>query len=82
MRAILTAEDAHLNPRLTRYYNPGPQRAMFEAKAREVFGSKYALGVNSGTSAHVRLRCRRRRPGHEVIVPAYTFYATAAAVVA
>ncbi len=84
MRAILTAEDAHLNPQLTRYYNPRPSKvAMFEAKAREVFGSKYALGVNSGTSALMSAYVAAGvGPGTEVIVPAYTFYATAAAVVA
>lgn len=84
IRAILAEEDDQVNPQLTRYYNPRPSRvSMFEAKAREVFGVDYALGVNSGTSA---LMCAYVAagvgPGTEVIVPAYTFYATAAAVVA
>lgn len=84
IRAILAAEDDRANPQLTRYYNPRPSRvAMFEETAREIFGVRYALGVNSGTSA---LMCAYVAagvgPGTEVIVPAYTFYATAAAVVA
>ncbi|NPV07353.1 MAG: aminotransferase class V-fold PLP-dependent enzyme [Anaerolineae bacterium] len=84
IRALLEAEDDRANPQLTRYYNPRPSRvAMFEETAREVFGVRYALGVNSGTSA---LMCAYVAagvgPGSEVIVPAYTFYATAAAVVA
>jgi 8-amino-3,8-dideoxy-alpha-D-manno-octulosonate transaminase len=84
MRDILEEEDPYVNPRLTRYYNPRPSRAaMLEEYAREVFGVKYALGVNSGTSALMSayVACGIG-PGTEVIIPAYTFYATAAAVVA
>ena len=84
IRAILAEEEDKVNPQLTRYYNPRPSRvAMFEELARQVFGVKYALGVNSGTSALMAayVACGIG-PGCEVIVPAYTFYATAAAVVA
>jgi len=84
MRAILQTEDAGVNPSLARYYNPRPSKvAMFEARARALFGVRYALGVNSGTSALVAAYVAAGiGPGTEVIVPAYTFYATAAAVVA
>ena len=84
LREILDEEDPYVNPRLTRYYNPRPSRvSMLEAYATEAFGVKYALGVNSGTSALMSayVACGIG-PGTEVIVPAYTFYATAAAVVA
>ncbi|NLT43276.1 MAG: aminotransferase class I/II-fold pyridoxal phosphate-dependent enzyme [Anaerolineae bacterium] len=84
MRTLLSEEDESVNPQLTRYYNPRPSRvAMFEEKARQVFGSNYALGVNSGTSALMSAYVAAGvGPGTEVIVPAYTFYASAAAVVA
>jgi len=81
---IVAEEDPYVNPHLARYYNPRPSRvAMLEAYAREVFGARYALAVNSGTSALMSayVACGVG-PGTEVIVPAYTFYATAAAVVA
>jgi len=84
LREVLDEEDPYVNPQLTRYYNPRPSRvSMLEEYAREAFGVKYALGVNSGTSALMSayVACGIG-PGSEVIVPAYTFYATAAAVVA
>lgn len=84
IREILEPEDGDVNPHLARYYNPRPSRVdMFEEYAREVFGVKHALAVNSGTSALMAayVACGIG-PGTEVIVPAYTFYATAAAVVA
>ncbi len=84
IRAILNEEDDGINPLLTRYYNPRPSKvSMLEAYAREAFGVEYALGVNSGTSALMSAYVAAGiGPGTEVIVPAYTFYATAAAVVA
>jgi len=84
IREILEPEDENVNPHLARYYNPRPSRVdMLEEYARKVFGVKYALGVNSGTSALMAayVACGIG-PGDEVIVPAYTFYATAAAVAA
>ncbi|HRU05324.1 MAG TPA: aminotransferase class V-fold PLP-dependent enzyme, partial [Candidatus Brocadiia bacterium] len=84
MRAIAAKDSGGHNPRLTRYYNPRPSRvAMLEEAARGIFGSKYALGVNSGTSALITAYVAAGiGPGHEVIVPAHTFFATTAAVVA
>ena len=44
-------------------------------------GTKYAVGVDNGLSAlELSLRALGAGPGHEVIVPAHTFTATAAAV--
>ena len=52
IKAILAEEEGTAAPHLTRYYNPRPsQVAALEAHARELFGSRYALAVNSGTSA-------------------------------
>jgi len=84
IREIVEAEEDCVNPQLTRYYNPRPSRvAMLEEEACRIFGVKHALAVNSGTSALMAayVACGIG-PGSEVIVPAYTFYATAAAVVA
>lgn len=72
------------SPWLARYFGPKKvtKADKLEAYARKLFGVKYALAVNSGTSA---LTCAYVSagigPGDEVIVPAYTFYATASQVV-
>jgi len=81
MRNLLR-RDPGSDPQLTRYYNPRPSRvAMLEKAARNIFGSKYALAVNSGTSAlNAAYIAAGIGPGCEVIVPGYTFFATVAAV--
>jgi perosamine synthetase len=49
----------------------------------EYIGAKYALVVNSGTAAlHASVAAAGVEAGDEVIVPAYTFWATAQAVLA
>ncbi len=56
--------------------------AAFEQEAAEFLGVKHTLMVNSGTSAIVcALTGAGIGPGDEVIVPGYTYIATAAAVV-
>ncbi len=66
-----------------RYYNPRSKVDELEKMVREKIGCKYALGVNSGTSALIAaLAAAGVGPGDEVIIPAYTFFASAAAVVA
>jgi len=53
----------------------------FEREFAEYCGAKYAVAVNSGTAAlHVALSALDIGPGDEVIVPPYTFIATASAV--
>jgi 8-amino-3,8-dideoxy-alpha-D-manno-octulosonate transaminase len=71
-------------PHLFRYYNPKPSRvAAAEEAMRELVGSKYCLAVNSCTSALIAsYRALGVGAGDEVIVPAYTFFASAAGVVA
>lgn len=72
--------------RLFRYLDEGEEEseaARVEAWYRERLGRRYALAVNSGTAS---LICAMygvdAGPGDEVIIPAYTFVATAAAVIA
>ena len=84
LREILDAEPDLQGPHLFRYYGPTPSRvaAAEEAMARLV-GTKYCLAVNSCTSALVASwRALGIGSGDEVIVPAYTFFATPASVVA
>ena len=57
--------------------------AAFEKEAAELLGVNHSLMVNSGTSALIcALTGLGIGPGDEVILPAYTFIATAAAIVA
>jgi dTDP-4-amino-4,6-dideoxygalactose transaminase len=56
----------------------GPKVAEFEASIAEAVGTAYAAAVSSGTAAlHLALLALEIGPGDEVIVPAYTFPATA-----
>ena len=65
-----------------RYYNPRSKTAAFEKAYAEKVGSRYALAVNSGTSALIASCIAAGiAPGDEVIVPGYTFFASASAVV-
>jgi dTDP-4-amino-4,6-dideoxygalactose transaminase len=58
-------------------YWTGPRGMEFERKFADWQGSKYAISVNSGTSAlHVALTALGIGPGDEVIVPSYTFIAS------
>ena len=53
----------------------------FEERFAEYVGTKYAIGVNSGTSAlEIPLRALDVK-GHSVIVPTNTFFATPASVI-
>lgn len=56
----------------------GPEIVEFEEKLSEYLGIKYCLTFNSGTSAlHAVLLAYGIGPGDEVIVPSFTFIATA-----
>ena len=83
IRDAVAGEQIGNGPHLTRYYNPRPSNVeQLEAVVREKFDVQYALALHSGTSAleTAYVACHVG-PGTEVIVPGYTFFATAAAVV-
>ena len=72
--------------RLFRYYGtkPGPSKvAELESEFAAVMGAQYAIGVTSGSAALIcGLAALGVGPGDEVIVPAYTWIASAEAVLA
>ncbi len=72
---------------LYRYHSPYGDRSKSKVAALELAfaankGVKFAVAVNSGTSALITgLRALGVGPGDEVLVPAYTWIASAAAIV-
>jgi dTDP-4-amino-4,6-dideoxygalactose transaminase len=63
-------------------YWTGPKGMEFERKYAEWQGSKYAISTTNGTAAlHVGLTALGIGPGHEVIVPSYTFIASSFSIV-
>lgn len=59
----------------------GPEVAAFEAAFAEQLGAQHVLGVANGTEAiTIGLRALGVGPGDEVIVPSFTFYASAEAI--
>src|SRR6185312_9827434 len=63
-------------------YILGPEVEAFEAEFADYLGAKHAIGVANGTEAiTIALRALGVRPGDEVVVPSFTFYASAEAIV-
>ena len=60
------------------YWAIGPEVEEFERAAADYLGVRYCVSFNSGTSAlHAALLAHGIGSGHEVIVPSFTFIATA-----
>ncbi len=63
------------------YFILGPEVEAFEKEFAHFVGARHCVGVASGTDAlHLMLRAFGIGPGDEVIVPAFTFVATALGV--
>ncbi|MFI9269720.1 DegT/DnrJ/EryC1/StrS family aminotransferase [Kitasatospora sp. NPDC052896] len=63
-------------------FSHGRQVERFERALAEYTGVRHVIGVNSGTDALVLLlRAAGLRPGDEVVVPAFSFVASASSVV-
>jgi dTDP-4-amino-4,6-dideoxygalactose transaminase len=64
-------------------YEGGEQVRAFEGKVRRLVGAKHVVAVNSGTSAlHAALMALGIKAGDEVVIPSFTFLATANVVLA
>jgi len=63
-------------------YILGPELEAFEREFAEYLGVRHTIGVGNGTDAiTIGLRALGVRPGDEVVVPSFTFYASAEAIV-
>jgi dTDP-4-amino-4,6-dideoxygalactose transaminase len=59
----------------------GPELEAFEAELAAYVGAPHAIGVGNGTDAiTLALRAMGVGPGDEVVVPSFTFYASAEAI--
>ncbi len=64
------------------YWTMGPEVEQLETSIARFIGDKYSVSFNSGTSAlHATLLANNIKNGDEVIVPSFTFIATANVVV-
>jgi dTDP-4-amino-4,6-dideoxygalactose transaminase len=62
-------------------YVLGPELAAFESEFAAYLGAGHAIGVANGTDAlTIALRAMDVGPGDEVVVPSFTFYASAEAI--
>src|SRR5437868_2267353 len=82
----LAAIDAEIRAKVTAIldkgvYVLGPEVKAFEDEFAAYIGAAHAVGVANGTDALVlALRALGVGPGDEVIVPSFTFYASAEAI--
>jgi len=68
---------------LTHGLGAGPMVSRFEKAYAEFVKAKHAIAVNSGTAAlHLAVAAAGVKPGDEVIVPSFTFVATAEVIAA
>ena len=81
IRQVIKTEELNGGPYLVRY-KPESKVSQLESAAETLFDVKHALAVTSGTAAlHTAYVAADVGCGDEVIVPGYTFAATAMAVV-
>jgi dTDP-4-amino-4,6-dideoxygalactose transaminase len=74
-------EEAALGVLRSGRYVLGPEVAAFEEEFARFSAARHAIGVNTGTSAlHLALLALGVGPGDEVVTVAFTFVATAAAI--
>ncbi|MCG8648783.1 MAG: aminotransferase class I/II-fold pyridoxal phosphate-dependent enzyme, partial [Pirellulales bacterium] len=65
----------------SKWLSVGPRTEQFEAQFAKQMGAKYAVATANCTAAlHLALMAVGIRPGDEVIVPSYTFVASANAI--
>jgi dTDP-4-amino-4,6-dideoxygalactose transaminase len=63
-------------------YILGPEVAAFEQEFAAYLGVKHVIGVGNGTDAiTIALRALGVKPGDDVVLPSFTFYATAEAAI-
>ncbi len=66
---------------LTEKSGMGPRTLEFEKEFAHYVGAKHAVAMSSGTAAlHAALAVTGVKPGDEVVVPSFTFHATAETV--
>ncbi len=74
-------DDAILRVAESQYFILGPEVEKMEKEFCDYLGCKHAIGVSSGTDALLlALMAIDIQPGDEVIVPTYSFFATAGVV--
>jgi len=82
IRDVLKREPSAPHACLFRYYNDNSRVQQLEREFAAGMGSRYALAVNSGTSALIAAMVAAGvGPGTEVILPGYTFFASVSAIV-
>src|SRR5690349_15352017 len=65
----------------SKHFILGPEVEAFEAELAAYVGAQHALGVANGTEAlTIALRALGVGPGDDVVVPSFTFYASAEAI--
>src|SRR6478752_4710762 len=65
----------------SRHFILGPEVEAFERELAAYVGAQHALGVANGTEAlTIALRAMGVGPGDDVVVPSFTFYASAEAI--
>src|SRR4051812_12861245 len=65
----------------SKHFILGPEVEAFEAELAAYAGARHALGVANGTEAlTIALRALGVGPGDDVVVPSFTFYASAEAI--